>query len=126
MCATSVPFMCIHAPINILKCIGYRREHNCFNTKPNRLHGGLPQRCRNTHLHHILDCRVLVNQGTKRNEKEAAPTIIANLRILARACDSTATSGSFVSSSAVNPRRACAARVTVLGVAAALGHVRTC
>ena len=39
---------------------------------------------------------------TKRNETEAAPTIIANLRILARSCDRTATSGSFVSSSIVN------------------------
>ena len=44
--------------------------------------------------------RVLVNE--KRNETEAAPTIITNLPILARACDRTATSGSFVSSSFVN------------------------
>ena len=45
--------------------------------------------------------RVLVN----RNETEAAPTIITNLRILARACDYTATSCSFVSSTVINQVR---------------------
>ena len=49
----------VHTAINILRCIGYPREHNFGLVSPTGCTEGcvyFPQSCRNTHLPHILDC----------------------------------------------------------------------